>query len=145
MKRRLLTPLIENMTDTAIISSFGDLRTGAPGARRDVGIAGGIDDALGEDRLAARLALGDHAANRAVLDDRRDAQPVQQRRDAGFLNQYVRDPFEHFGVERMAQRLRLGHCRSHRLGARLELDADAFAIDRAARGGTRQSLRHRPG
>ena len=30
MKRRLLTPLMENITDTAIISCLGDLRTGAP-------------------------------------------------------------------------------------------------------------------
>jgi len=56
MKSFLLTPLIENMTDTAIISSLGDLRTGAPGASRDVGVARGVDDSLGQNGLAARLA-----------------------------------------------------------------------------------------
>ena len=55
---------------------------------------------------------------------------MQQRRDAGLLHQRVGDPFEHLGVERVAQGLRLRHGRAHGVGALLELDADAFAIDR---------------
>ncbi len=96
----------------------------------DVGIPGRIDYALGEDGLAACLALGDHAANCAVLHDRRHTQAMQHRRDAGLLHQRVGNPLEHFGVERVAQRLRLRHGRAHGFGALLELDADAFAVDR---------------
>ena len=35
---------------------------------RDIGIAGGIDHDLAEDRLPAFLALADHALDRAILD-----------------------------------------------------------------------------
>ena len=72
MKRCLLTPVIENMTEADSISSRGVLRDRRAGAGRDVGIAGRVDDPPGEDRLAAGLALGDDAADRPVLDDRRD-------------------------------------------------------------------------
>ncbi len=71
MNSFLLTPLIENMTDTAIISSLGDLRTGRTGAGGDVGIPRRVDHTLRQNRLAARLALGDDSLNGAVLDDRR--------------------------------------------------------------------------
>ena len=56
---------MENMTETAIISSFGDLWYRRARAGRDVGIPGRIDDPLREDGLAAGLALGDDAARSA--------------------------------------------------------------------------------
>ena len=46
------------------------------------------------------------------------------------MHQHVRDVLEHLGVERVADRLRLRHRRAHRLGPFLELNADAFAVDR---------------
>ncbi len=58
-------------------------------------------------------------------------QAVQQRSDAGLLHQGVGHPLEHLGVERVTQRLRLGHGRAHGLRALLELDADPFAVHRA--------------
>jgi hypothetical protein len=121
MKRRLSTPDIENMTDTASIFSFGVLRTGAP-ARV----------AMSASPVASmtRLALGDDAADRVMLHDRCDAQPMQQGRDAGLLDQHIGNPLEHLGIECVGERLRLRHCRAHGLGACLEFDADALAIHR---------------
>ena len=101
-----------------------------PGAERDVGIPRRIDHTLGEDCLAARLALGEDPANGAVLHDRRHTQAVQQRRDAGFLHQHVGHPLEHLGVERVTQGLWLGHRCAHGLCALLELNADTFAVNR---------------
>ncbi len=106
------------------------LEDGRARARGDVRIAGAVDDALREDCLAAGLAFGDDAGDRAVAEDRRHEQSMQHRIDAGFLHQLVGDPLEHFRVERVADRLGLGHGRAHRLGALLELDADPFAVDR---------------
>ena len=111
------------------MSSFGRFSVRRAGARRNIGIAGRIDDTFGENRLAPGLALGDHAADRAALHDRRHTQPMQERCDARLCHQYVRHPLEHLRIERMTEGLRLGHRRAHRLGARLEFDADAFAID----------------
>ena len=108
--------------------SRGALRTGAP-ARHHVGIARRIDYALRQERLASRLALRDHTANRAALQHGRDAQPVQKGGDSRFLDQNVRDVLEHLRIERVAQGLRLRRCRSHGLRPLLELDADALAIN----------------
>jgi len=55
---------------------------------------------------------------------------VQQRRHACFLHQHVGNPFEHFGIERVAQGLRFRHGRTHDLGALLELDPDTLAVNR---------------
>ena len=118
------------MTDTAIMSFLGDLCTGAPARVAMSASPGGVDDALGKDGLAARLALGDHAPNDAVVHDGRHAQAVQQGRDSGFLHQRIGHPLEHLGVEGMTQGLRFGHGRAHGLGPLLELDANAFAINR---------------
>jgi len=99
------------------------------GARRHVGIAGCIDDALGENRRATGLALGDDAADDAVAHDRRDEHAMQHRLHARLAQQCVGDVLEHFRVQRVADRLRLRVRRTHGLGALLELDADAFAVD----------------
>jgi len=80
------------------LGRFAHWRTGA---RRDIGVAGCIDDPLREDGFAARFAFSDHAANHSMLHDRGHAQPMQQRRDAGLLHQDVRHPLEHLGVERV--------------------------------------------
>ena len=100
------------------------------GACHDVRVPGGVDDAPCKDRLAARLALGDHARDDAIPQDRRDERTMQHRQHPGFLHQHVRDVLEHFGIERMTDRLWLRHRRAHRLGPFLELDSDAFAVDR---------------
>ena len=118
------------MTDAAIISSRGVLRDGSTRACGDVRVAGAVDDAARKDRLATRLALGDDAAYRAVLENRRDEQAMQHRLDAGLLHERIGDPLEHLGVEGVADRLRLRHGGAHRLGALLELDADALAVHR---------------
>ena len=108
----------------------GRLADRRAGARRDIAIPGRVDHASREDRFAAGLALGDDAADDPVADDRRDEHPVQHRPHARFAYERVGDEFEHLGVERVADRLRLRHRRAHRLGAFLEFDADAFAVDR---------------
>ncbi len=100
-----------------------------PGPRRDVGIARAVDHALRQDGLAPCLALGDHATDRTVPHDRQHELPVQHGLYAGFLDEHVRDVLEHLGIERMADRLRLRRRRAHGLGALLEFDADAFAVD----------------
>ena len=97
--------------------------------RGNVGITGSIDDALRKDGLTPRLAFGDDANKVTVFDDGRHAQAMQQRHDASFFHHDVRYPLEHFRVERLAERLRLGHGGAHGLGAFFKLDADAFAVD----------------
>ena len=130
MKRRLLTPVIENMTDADIISSRGVLRTGAPA--RAATSASPVQSTTRCARIASRPALLSVMTPRIApsREDRRDEQSMQHRLDARFLHQHVGDPLEHLRVERVADRLRLRHGRAHRLGALLELDADAFAVDR---------------
>ena len=130
MNRRLLTPVIENMTEADSISSLGVLRYGAPA--RAATSASPVASTTRPARIASRpgLALGDHAADDSVLDDRRDELAMQERLDPGLLDHDVRDVFEHLGVERAAGRLGLGRRRAHRRGPILELPADALAVDR---------------
>jgi hypothetical protein len=129
MKRFLLTPDMENMTDTAIIFSFGVLCVGAP-ARKAMS-ASPVASMTRLARMASRPALLSVMTpfDQAILHDGRDAEAMQQRRDAGLLDQDIGHPLEHLGIERVAQGLRLRHGGAHGLGPVLELDADAFAID----------------
>ena len=98
-------------------------------ARGNVGIAGSVDDALSKDGFTPRLAFGDDANKVTVFDDGRHAQTMQQRHDAGFFHHDVRYPLKHLSIQRMAERLRLGHGGAHGFGAFFELDANAFAVD----------------
>ena len=84
----------------------------------------------GQDRLAAGLRFDDDAGAAVAVHDRRDEAPVQHAVDAGFLDQRVGDQLEAFRIELVAQRLALGHGGAHRLGALLELAADAVGLDR---------------
>ena len=130
MKRCLLTPLIENMTDTDIISSRGVLRVGAPA--RAATSASPVASTTRAARIASRPALLSTMTPRMAPSshDGRDELAVQHRLHAGLLHEHVGDELEHLGVERVADRLRLGHCGAHGPGALLELDADALAVDR---------------
>src|SRR5450631_72604 len=101
------------------------------GAHGDIRISRGVDDPLGEDRLASGFALGDHAADGSVANDRHHEHPVQHRLHPRLLHQDIGDVLEHLRVQCVAVRLRLRHRRSHGLGALLELDADSFAVDGA--------------
>ena len=49
-----------------------------PGEVGDVGVAGAVDDAVGEDGLPPRLALRDDALDRVALLDDLDGEAVQQ-------------------------------------------------------------------
>ncbi len=129
MKRRLLTPRHREHDRRGHHFLARRLVEWRAGARDDVRIAGGVHDASRQDGLAARLALGDDAADGTLPQDRRDERAMQHRQHARLLHQHVRDVLEHLGVERMADRLRLRHRSAHRLGPLLELDADAFAVD----------------
>ena len=60
----------------------------------EVAVAGGVHDDLGQERLAARLALGDHAPDRAVGDDRPGDPGVQPQPHARLHEQLVRDETE---------------------------------------------------
>ena len=130
MKRCLLTPLMENMTDAAIISSLGDLCTGAPA--REAMSASPVASITRLARIASRPALLSVMTPRIAPFSMIGATP--SRCSSGVTpascDQHVGDPLEHLGVERVAQGLRLGHRRAHGLGALLELDADPLAVDR---------------
>ena len=129
MKRCLFTPLIENMTDTDIISSRGVLRVGAP-ARRDVRVTP-VASTTRAARIASRPALLSTTTPRITLpQDGRDKLAVQHRPHARLLHEHVGDVLEELGVERVTDRLRFRHCGTHGPGALLELDADALAVDR---------------
>ena len=82
-----------------------------------------------EDRLAAGLALGDDALDEAALDDGLGDEAVEERLDAGLLDQPVGDDLEELGVERPAAGLDVRRRAAHLLGAALELDADALEVD----------------
>ena len=97
---------------------------------RDVGVAGGIDHAPGQDRLAPGFAFSDNATNFPVLHDGRNKHTVQHRVDIGLGHQHIGNIFERFGIERVADRLRLGQGRAHCLGAVFKFAADALAVDR---------------
>ncbi len=103
------------MTEAPIIVLPRCLAARAPGPHRDIGIAGGIDDPPGEDGFAAGLALRDDTLDGTILHDRCHTQPVQQRLHTRFLHQHIGNVFEHLGIERVTERLRLRHCRAHRL------------------------------
>ena len=102
--------------------------SGRTGAVRDVGIAAGIDHQLGQDSLASGLALDDHPADRVSLHDRRNEHAVQHRDHTGFGDQTISNVFERLGIECVADRLRFGQGRTHRLGAVFELAPDPFAV-----------------
>ncbi len=53
---------------------------------------------------------------------------MQQRSNTRLFDKNIGNPLEHFGIERMTERLRLGHCGAHRRCAGLELDADPLAV-----------------
>src|SRR3569833_1529057 len=55
---------------------------------------------------------------------------MQQGRYPSLLDQRVGRPLEHFGIERLADGLRLRHGRAHCLGPLLELDTNALAVHR---------------
>ena len=95
----------------------------------NVSVSSRVDNTLGKDRLAACLALHDHAHNRVAFQNRGDKHAVKHRDDTGFLNERIGNKLETFGVEAVADRLRFGHRRAHRLGAVLEFAADPFAVD----------------
>ena len=111
--------------------SRGALWTGAPARAAMSASPGRVDHALRQKSLAPRLALRDHAPDRASLQHGRNAQPVQKRRDAGLFDQDVGNVLEHLRIERVAERLRLRRRRPHGPRPLLELDADSLAVDRA--------------
>jgi hypothetical protein len=75
------------------------------------------------------LAVDDGAGDARPVHDGVDGHRVKQRGHARLGDQRVRDVLEHVGVDRLALRLRLGAGGTHHLGALLELDADALAVD----------------
>ena len=108
---------------------LGRLKGRGPGPVGNIGIARGINHPLGEDGFAPGLALGNNAANFAVLDNGRDKHAVQHGLDARLFDQDIGDIFKRFGIERMADGLRLGHGRTHSLGPLFEFAANAFAVN----------------
>ena len=113
---------------------------GRPRAERHVGVAGGVHDALRPDRPAARLALGDDSLHQPVLDDGLRDEAVEERLDAGLLDQPVGDDLEELGVQRLAAGLDVRRRAAHLFGAALELDADALEVDGRLRAGTRRCV-----
>ena len=105
-----------------------EVRRGA-GPVSDVGVARGIDDAAGEDRLPARLRLGHDADQRVAVQDGGDERAVEHRVDARLLDEGVGDELEALGIELQRERLALRHRRSHLVRARLELEGDAAGLD----------------
>ncbi len=99
MKARLSTPARWNITDAAIICSRRRQVRRRAGPVGDVGVAGRVDDAAGEDRLAAGLRLGDDADHAGAVHDRRHETAVQHRVHAGLLDERVGDHLEALGVE----------------------------------------------
>src|SRR6185369_12787948 len=75
-----------------------DVRRAGP--RGDVEIAGGVDDDLGQQRLAAGFRLYDDAAHAPVLDDRLGEPAVQPQIHAALDDQIVRDPLPAVRIER---------------------------------------------
>ena len=129
MKRRLLTPVIENITDAAIICSRGVFRVGAPA--RMATSASPVASMTRLARIASRPDLLSVITPRITpsltigATNRRCSIGATLR----LLDQDIGDVLEHLRVERVADRLRLRHCRAHRLGSLFELDADSFAVD----------------
>jgi hypothetical protein len=95
----------------------------------DVGVAGGVDDALGKDGLPARLVLGDHALDDTRVDHGINGQTVQERHDASFLDEPVGDKLEWFPMQGLASSVGLGGIFTHLPGELLELEADALDVD----------------
>jgi hypothetical protein len=96
---------MENMTDAAIICSFGVLCVGAG------------------------LAFGDNAGDLVTVHDWCNAQAVQHRLYSCFFDKRVSDAFKTLGIECMTVRLWFGRCGAHRLGALFKFNADAFRVD----------------
>ena len=129
MKRRLFTPVIENITDADIISSRGVLWTGAPA--RATTSASPVASTTRRARFASRPALLSviTPAIDAIPQDRRDERTMQHRQHPGFLHQHVRDVLEHFGIERMTDRRGSGIAGPSPWPVP-RTDSDAFAVDR---------------
>ena len=72
---------------------------GALPARDQIGIAGGVDDDLGEDRVTAFLALEDRALDDVVLDDRRRGPGVQQQPHLGLAHHLHGQRLERLGID----------------------------------------------
>ena len=118
------------MTDAASISSRGVCARRRARAVRDVGVAGGVDDAAREDRLASRLGLGHDPGDRVAVEHRRDEGAMEHRMDPRLLDETVGDDLEPLGVELVRQRLALGHGGAHRVRTLLEFAGDAAGVDR---------------
>ena len=97
---------------------------------RDIGITRGVDDALGQNRLAPSLTLDDHASDDIAFHNWGNKQSVQHGRDAGFLHQRVSHPLKRFAIDGVAVGLGFLDCGTHVPGTFLELDTNTLGIDR---------------
>ena len=132
-----------NITDAAIIASTGRLDRRRARAVGDIGVAGRVDHAAGQDRLAPGLRFRDDADDRLAVHDRGDEQAVEHRPDAGLLHQPVGHELEPLGVELVRQRLALRHRRPHRLAPAPRTRGRCRRPRPSARAGTRRSPRRR--
>ena len=76
--KRVVNPTYRDSSErnpSRVSSHLGAL---GPGEVGDVCVAGAVDDAVGEDGLPPRLALGDDALDHVALLDDLDGEAVQQ-------------------------------------------------------------------
>ena len=92
MNAFLSTPARWNITDAAIISSFGVWNVGAPARCATSASPVASMTRAAADRLATGLRLGDDAGDRVAVHDRRSEGAVQHAADARLLDQACRRP-----------------------------------------------------
>jgi hypothetical protein len=72
--------------------------------RYQIGVAGGVDNHFGQNRVPAFLAFKDHTPHDAIFDDWRSAPSVQQQLHLGLLGHPQGQRLECFGIDRRRPR-----------------------------------------
>jgi hypothetical protein len=89
----------------------------------------GVDDTLGQNRLAPGLALDDHAFDHIAFHNWGNKQSVQHGRDASFLHECVSHPLKGLAIDGVTVGLWFLYCGTHVPGTLLELDSDTLGIN----------------